>query len=92
MSDPFSSRYNPNESGREHSCFGKIKAIRERTGVILTHDEISYICVYVWHCSGADEFYKRMDSMSDEELRHEAEKAKLRKRPSLLEHESMLYA
>ncbi len=30
--------------------------------------------------------------MNDEELRHVAEQAKLRKRPSLLEHESMLYA
>jgi hypothetical protein len=41
MSDPFNSRYNPTESGREHSCFGKIKAIRERIGLVLTHDEIS---------------------------------------------------
>jgi hypothetical protein len=92
MSDPFSSRYNPNESGREHSCFGKIKAIRERTGLILTHDEISYICAYIFHSSNPSDFYKQMDSLSDEELRSVAEKAKLKKRPSLLEHESMLYA
>jgi len=92
MSDPFSARYNPNESWREHSCFGKIKAIRERTGLILTHDEISYICVYLWQCSNPDEFYRKMDSMSDDELRRVAEQAKFRKRISLLEHETMLYA
>ena len=92
MSDPFDSRFNPTKGGREHSCWGKVKAIRERTGLVLTHDEISYICVYLWHCQNADEFYERMDSMSDEELRRVAEQAKFRKRPSLLEHESMLYA
>lgn len=91
MSDPFSSRYNPNESGREHSCFGKIKAIRERTGLVLTHDEISYLCVYLWHCSNPEEFYRRMDSMSDEELKKAAEKAKIHK-PKLTAYESLLYA
>lgn len=74
------------------NCFGKIKAIRERTGLVLTHDEISYLCAYIWHCSNPDEFYRKMDSMSDDELRYVVEQAKLRKRPSLLEHESMLYA
>ncbi len=92
MSDPFSSRYNPNESGREHSCFGKIKAIRERTGLVLTHDEISYLCVYLWQCSNPDEFYRKMDSMSDSELQEAAMKAKYRKRPSLTAYESLLYA
>ena len=74
------------------NCWGKIKAIRERTGLVLTHDEISYICVYLWHCSNADEFYKRMDSMSDSELRDACMKAKYRKRPSLTAYESVLYA
>jgi hypothetical protein len=92
MSDPFSARYNPNESGREHSCFGKIKAIRERTGLVLTHDEISYICAYIWHCTDAGEFYRRMDSMSDSELKELAMKAKFKRRPSLTAYESMLYA
>ena len=92
MSDPFNSRYNPTESGREHSCFGKIKAIRERIGLVLTHDEISYLCAYIWHCSNPGEFYRKMDSLSDDELRRECEKTKFRKKPSLLEHESMLYA
>ena len=55
-------------------------------------DEISNIFVYLWHCSNADEFYKRMDSTSDEELKKVAEQAKFRKRPNLLEHDSMLYA
>lgn len=95
MSDPFNSRYNPNESGREHSCWGKIHAIRERTGLILTHDEISYICTYVWHCSDPEEFYRKMDSMSDEELEKVAKDAQLwapsKKKKKLLSHESMMY-
>jgi len=74
------------------NCFGKIKAIRERTGLILTHDEISYICAYLWHCTDAGEFYRRMDSMSDSELKEVAMKAKFKRRPSLTAYESMLYA
>jgi hypothetical protein len=92
MSDPFSSRYNPNESGREHSCFGKIKAIRERTGLVLTHDEITYICVYIFHSTDAADFYRAMDGMSDSELADVAMKAKYRKKPSLTAYESLLYA
>ena len=92
MSDPFNSRYNPKDSGREHSCFGKVKAIMERTGVLLTHDEITYICEYLWHCSGAEEFYRTMDSMSDDELKKVALGAKFRKKPSLTAYESLLYA
>jgi len=65
----------------------------ERTGVLLTHDEITYLCEYLWHCSGAEEFYRKMDSMSDEELRSVCLKAKFRKKSlNLLEHETMLYA
>ena len=89
--DPFNSRYNPKESGNEHSCFGKIKAIQERTGMILTHDEITYICVYLWHTTDAADFYRKMEGLSDEELKKVCEKAKLFK-PKLSEHESMLYA
>ncbi|HYB04230.1 MAG TPA: hypothetical protein VED17_07200 [Nitrososphaerales archaeon] len=92
MSDPFNSRYNPKESGREHSCFGKIKAIMERTGVLLTHDEITYICEYLWHCSSPEEFYHKMDSMSDGELKEVVQKAKYMKKPKLTVYESMLYA
>ena len=73
-------------------AFGKIKAIRERIGMVLTHDEISYLCAYIWHCANPGEFYHKMDSLSDDELRKECEKTKFRKKPSLLEHESMLYA
>jgi len=91
MSDPFSSRYNPTESGREHSCFGKIRAIQERIGIILTHDEISYLCTYIWQCSDPEEFYRRMDSLTDEELKKVVEQAKYRK-PKLSTYESMLYA
>ncbi|MGI0080772.1 MAG: hypothetical protein ACRECH_14265 [Nitrososphaerales archaeon] len=89
--DPFNARYNPTTAGREHSCWGKVKAIMERTGVLLTHDEISYICTYLWHCHDAGEFYDKMDSMDDEELKKVALKAKMRK-PKLTEIESMLYA
>jgi hypothetical protein len=91
MSDPFSSSFNPDKAGREHSCFGKIKAIMERTGVLLTHDEITYICEYIFHCSSPDEFYGKMDSMSDSELKKVALQAKFRKKPSLTAYESMLY-
>jgi len=73
------------------NCFGKIKAIRERTGLILTHDEISYICVYLWHCTDAADFYRHMDSMSDSELKKLCEKAKLF-RPKLSVYENVLYA
>ncbi len=83
--------YNPKGAGGEHSCFGKIKAIMERTGVILTHDDITYICTYLWHCSGPEEFYDKMCSLSDEELKKVAMQAKFRK-PKLSQVESMLYA
>lgn len=91
MIEPFDARYNPTKSGREHTCFGKISAIMERTGVLLTHDEISWICRDLWHCSNADEFYDRMNAMSDQELKEVALKAKFRK-VRLTEVESMLYA
>lgn len=91
MSDPFGSKFNPKESGREHSCFGKVKAIMERTGVLLTHDEITYICEYLWHCSGPEDFYNKMDSMSDEELKKVADQARFRKKPRLTVYESLLY-
>jgi len=64
----------------------------ERTGVLLTHDEITYICEYLWHTSNADEFYRKMDSMSDGELKEIAQKAKYSKKPKLTDYESMLYA
>jgi hypothetical protein len=64
----------------------------ERTGVLLTHDEITYICEYLWHCSNSDEFYRRMDSLSDGELKEVVQKAKFSKKPKLATYESMLYA
>jgi hypothetical protein len=42
----------------------------------------------MWHCSDPDEFYRRMDSMSDEDLKKAAEKAKWHK-PKLTEYESV---
>lgn len=90
LSSPFTAKYNPNEAGREHSCFGKIKAIQERTGLILTHDEISYLCTYILKAIDAADFYRQMDGMSDKELTEIAWKAK--RRPVLTTYESLLYA
>src|SRR5487761_1061243 len=28
-----------------HRCFGKIRKIFEKTGILLTHDEITFLCV-----------------------------------------------
>jgi len=88
--DPFYDNYSAGKTG--HGCFGKIKAIIRRTGVVLSHDEITFLCEHVWNCRNADEFYEKMNGMSDSELKDYALKAKLRKKPSLLEHEAMLYA
>ena len=90
-SNPFNPQYNPDKPGREHSCWGKISAIQERIGLILTHDEISFMCLYILHSTDPEDFYRKMDAMDDDELRKACEKAKLRK-PKLTATESMLYA
>ena len=72
-------------------AFGKVKAIMRRTGVLLTRDEITFICLYIFHSKNQDEFWDTMDKMSDSELKEVAQKAKLRK-PKLSAYESLLYA
>ncbi len=76
-----------------HRCFGKIRKIFERTGVLLTHDEITYLCEYLWKCQNADEFYSRMGLMSTDELKEWARKAR-RKKNGIMSEEALetLYA
>jgi len=56
--------------------------------VLLTHDEITYLCEELWNCQNADEFYSKMDSMTVEELKDWARKAK-RKRGGLIISEAL---
>jgi hypothetical protein len=74
-----------------HSCFGKIRRIFERTGILLTHDEVTFLC-NLWECKGPDDFYRRMDGLNDDELKEFARKAK-RKKAGLSQSElEVLYA
>jgi hypothetical protein len=77
-----------------HRCFGKIRKIKERVGLLLTHDEITYLCENVWGCSGEADFYEKMNALTDEELKEEIEKMrkKMRKRKILSAYlETMAY-
>ncbi len=67
-----------------------IRKIFERTGVLLTHDEITYLCEELWNCQSADDFYLKMESMTVDELRDWARKAK-KKRGGLLDSEALQY-
>ena len=67
-----------------HRCFGKIRRIFERTGILLTHDEITFLCENLWNCQDAVAFYGKMDSLTTDELKDWAHKAK-RKRSGLLQ-------
>ncbi len=73
-----------------HRCFGKIRKIFERTGVLLTHDEITFLCEELWNCQNADDFYSKMGSMNTDELREWARKAK-KKRGGLNSDELLQY-
>jgi hypothetical protein len=42
-----------------HRCFGKIRKIFERTGLLLTHAEISYLCEHVLGAKNEEEFWDR---------------------------------
>ena len=59
------------------NCWGKVKAIKERVGLALTHDEVTYMCLYIFHSVDAADFYRHMDSMSDEELEKACKEAQL---------------
>ena len=72
-----------------HRCFGKIRKIMERTGVLLTHDEVTFLCEHLWNCKDSDDFYSKMDSMSTDELKEWANKAK-KKRSGLATEEELL--
>jgi hypothetical protein len=75
-----------------HSCFGKIRKIFERTGVLLTHDEVTFLC-NLWECRDAEDFYRKMEGMSDDQLRDFARKAKKKKAGGLTDSElARLYA
>ena len=53
------------------TAFDKAREIRRRTSVILgleAHDVVSELC-REWGTANADEFYRRMRELSDDELR-----------------------
>lgn len=58
-----------------HTCLAKIKAIWERTGVLVGHDEITVLCAQ-WGCTNAEEFMEHMKGLTDDELKAEVEKVK----------------
>jgi hypothetical protein len=64
---------------RRHSCFAKIRRIFERTGILMTHDEITQLC-QLWNCQNPEEFYRKLDSLSDEQLRAEIEKVRKKRK------------
>jgi hypothetical protein len=77
-----------------HRCFGKIRKIKEKCGLLLTHDEITFLCEGIWNCKDETEFYDRMNALTPEELKEEIEKMrkKMRKRKILSAYlESMAY-
>lgn len=61
----------------------------EKTGILLTHDEVTFLCEHLWNCTNADEFYSKMDSMTIDELRSWARKAK-KKRGGLAVEQELL--
>ena len=58
----------PVDKGRRHRCFGKIRKIFERVGLLLTHAEITYLCEHVLHSAGEKEFYDAIGNLSDKDL------------------------
>lgn len=86
--------HNPDAPEDDHSCYGKGKEIQRRTGILLgleSHSIVSEMC-REWGTSNADEFYQRMNGMSDDELRVAVETAKknLRKKRGLLVEDTLL--
>jgi hypothetical protein len=66
-----------------HECLRKSAIIYERTGILVGHDEISLLCE-LWGCLNAGDFYSKMNSITDEELKSWVEKVK--KKRKILEH------
>jgi hypothetical protein len=65
-------------SSNRHRCFNKIRKIFERTGVVLSHAEISYLCEHVLNANGEADFYAKYDEATKGMSRDE-EKAWLEK-------------
>ena len=60
-----------------HSCFDKAREIRRRVGILLgldSHDVISELC-REWGCNNADDFYRFMNRIGDNELKAYVENA-----------------
>jgi hypothetical protein len=75
--------------GDDHSCWGKAREVQKRLGIMLgldSHNVISEMC-RMWGVQNADEFYARMNNMSDDELRATVEAAwdKVKKRKRLMQ-------
>lgn len=71
-----------------HSCWGKAREVQKRLGIMLgldSHDVISEMC-RMWGTNNAEEFYARMNNMSDDELRASVDAAwdKVKKRKRLM--------
>jgi hypothetical protein len=69
-------------SGNDHSCFGKGREVERRLRIVLgleTHDIISEMCS-LWGTANADEFYMRMNAMTDSELASWVDQARKRVR------------
>jgi hypothetical protein len=71
-----------------HSCLGKARAIQRRLGIMLgldAHEVISEMCK-AWGVANADEFYQRMNSMTDAQLAADVDAAwdKVKKRKRLM--------
>ena len=63
----------------DHSCLGKSREINRRTGIMLNHDEISFICDQLGF-SSPDQFYAWMATLTDEELKREVQRMMERRR------------
>jgi hypothetical protein len=83
--------------GHDHSCGGKAREIKRRVGIMLgldAHSTISEMC-NMWGTKNAEEFYAKMDGMSDDELRAAVSAAwdKVKKRKRLMQtEEEKVYA
>jgi hypothetical protein len=62
-----------------HECLKKSRIIHERTGILIGHDEITLLCE-LWNCFDASDFYRKMNSMTDEELKSWVEKIKKKRK------------
>jgi hypothetical protein len=49
----------------------------------MTHDEISFLC-RLWNCQSPEQFYEKMNALTDEELKKEIER--VRKKRKILLH------